>query len=377
MKNIGIIDADLIGRQEHNFPNLACMKLSGYHKKRGDNVRLISYTEISPESLFIEPFDVVYISKVFTSTIVPEGVLKLPFVVYGGTGFYYDDAPNLSWEIEHSFPDYHLYDDWIEIKQKERVNSEYFKYYKDFSIGFTTRGCFRKCAFCVNRNEKKVYLHAPLSEFVDKNRKYICLLDDNFLACGEYWEIILKELIKINKPFQFKQGMDFRLMSDKKAKLLAESKYVGEYIFAFDNIEDRELIERKLAIWKKHFQTNTWLAKFYVLTGFDRQDIYDEKFWIQDIIDLFERIRILMQYNCLPYVMLHENFLKSPFVSLYRAIRSWCNAPRVFNKQSFKEFHGNDFQHFENCFPEIASKYFYMKNGGDLIRNNAVELSLF
>lgn len=375
--NIGIIDADLIYRQEHNFPNLVCMKLSGYHKRRGDKVRLISYTEISPESLFKESFDIVYISKVFTSTKVPENIINLPFVKYGGTGFFYEDAPQLSYEIEHHFPDYNLYNNWIIERQKNRVNTEYFKYYNDFSIGFTTRGCFRQCDFCVNRNFRKVYLHASINEFLDKNRKYICLLDDNFLGCGEYWEIILRELIRIGKPFQFKQGLDLRLMSDKKAKLLSECKYVGEYIFAFDNIEDRELIEKKLSIWAKYFKTNTWLAKLYVLTGFDRNDKYDSYFWNQDIIDLFERIKILMSYGCLPYVMLYEKFADSPFKDLYQAVRSWTNAPRVFNKQSFKEFKGNDFSHFEISHPEITEKYFYMKNGGEIVKNSITELSLF
>ena len=37
---IAIIDADLIGRKEHRFPNLACMKLSAYHKNNGNTVFL-------------------------------------------------------------------------------------------------------------------------------------------------------------------------------------------------------------------------------------------------------------------------------------------------------------------------------------------------
>ena len=37
---IAIIDADLIGRKKHRFPNLACMKLSGYHKGLGYTVEL-------------------------------------------------------------------------------------------------------------------------------------------------------------------------------------------------------------------------------------------------------------------------------------------------------------------------------------------------
>ena len=37
---IAIIDADLIGRIRHRFPNLVCMKISGFHKSNGDSVTL-------------------------------------------------------------------------------------------------------------------------------------------------------------------------------------------------------------------------------------------------------------------------------------------------------------------------------------------------
>jgi hypothetical protein len=38
---IGIIDADLISRKKHRFPNLACMKISAYHKILGHDVFLL------------------------------------------------------------------------------------------------------------------------------------------------------------------------------------------------------------------------------------------------------------------------------------------------------------------------------------------------
>ena len=41
MKTVGIIDAELVGNRQHRFPNLAAMKLSAYHKKRGDVVSLL------------------------------------------------------------------------------------------------------------------------------------------------------------------------------------------------------------------------------------------------------------------------------------------------------------------------------------------------
>lgn len=107
---IAIIDADLIGRKRHRFPNLVCMKLSGYHKEIGNDVVLkIDYDNL-------EVFDKVYIAKVFTDTEIPAAVLAFPNVAYGGTGFFYDKASSLPKDIEHHMPDYHLYDGWVNLQ---------------------------------------------------------------------------------------------------------------------------------------------------------------------------------------------------------------------------------------------------------------------
>jgi len=264
--HIGIIDADLIGRPKHRFPNLACMKISGYMKSQKHNVKLITdYNEIINNN-----FDKIYISKVFTDTIIPEWVLRLNNVEYGGTGFFYDKAPPLPNEIEHHMPDYHLYDEWVEKQLKNGGKPSDYKYYTQYSIGFTTRGCFRKCEFCVNKNYNKVELHSPVEEFLDENRNYICLLDDNILGFSG-WEKVFESLQKTGKRFEYKQGMDLRLMTDEKAKMLVESKYIGDYIFAFDDISDKDLIERKLQLWRKYDITKGQNTKLYVLCAFGRK----------------------------------------------------------------------------------------------------------
>ena len=365
---IGIIDADLIYKREHNFPNLAIMKLSGYHKNKGHNVKLIHFDDINPNSLFTQTFDKVYISKVFTDTQVPKNILNLPFVEYGGTGFFYDKAPNLPDEIEHSFPDYNLYDSWIKEKIRKGKKASYFKYYTDYSIGFTTRGCFRKCEFCVNRNEKKVYPHSPLSEFLDKKRKKICLLDDNILGCGEHWERIIKELQATKKPFQYKQGMDIRILSDKKAELLSNCKYDERPYFAFDNIDEKQIIEKKLILLNKHFTTRKHIAILYVFCGFDRDNKYNNEFWVKDVIDIFERLKILMKYKCTPYVMRHENWVNSPYKYFLSTLIGWSNMPQAFTKNSLRDYtnkwlNKKPMQDFEKKHPEIAKKYFDLKFG--------------
>ena len=72
---IGLLDVD-----GHNFPNLPLMKISAYHKQRGDDV----------EFLFpLEHYDRVYVSKVFGEEYSDDYLYAIDAdeVIYGGTGY--------------------------------------------------------------------------------------------------------------------------------------------------------------------------------------------------------------------------------------------------------------------------------------------------
>ena len=383
--NVGIIDADLIGRKKHRFPNLVCEKLSLYWKEKGANVELIL------AEFDIDLFDKIYVSKVFTDTPIPswlEKILTDKKVSFGGTGFYFDKAPNLPDDIEHHMPDYQLYDQWInsEIdkakieygKQGKNIPQSFysqFKEYQNYSIGFLTRGCFRKCKFCVNQKYNHVFRHSPLSEFFNPQKRKICLLDDNFLGCPE-WKSMLEELIATGRPFKFKQGLDERLLTEEKCKLLFSAKYDGDFTFAFDNISDYDLIESKLKLIRKYCKRRTCI-KFYVLVGFESTDA-------KDIENAFKRIALLIRYKCLPYLMRYMSEYDAPwkasqFRSLYISLARWCNQPNIIKKMTFREFClANQALHktkntlcssmkamvdFEEQYPEIANKYFDLRFG--------------
>lgn len=258
---VAIIDADMVVRKRHRFPNLACMKISSYHKSLGDYVELLT-------SFQVIGWDKVYVSKVFTDTEVQEEILTAPNVTYGGTGFFYDTAPDLPPEIEHAFPDYHLYDAWVQSKLGAGGNRKDFVYYLDYSIGFLTRGCFRKCSFCVNRKYDRCVPHSPLSEFMDTDRPKLCFLDDNFFACPK-WREIIDDVQNTGKRFQFKQGLDERLLTDEKIHSLMQWNYDSDFIFAFDNIADRPVIEKKLQRIRELYPDTKKHFKFYVLCGYD------------------------------------------------------------------------------------------------------------
>ena len=379
--NIAIIDADLIGRAKHRFPNLACMKLSAYYKSQGNDVCLkTDYSDL-------DQYDHICISKVFTDTMVPDEVLALDNVEYGGTGFFYDKAPKLPDEIEHIMPDYYLYDEWVNEKLATGGKRKDFVYYLDYSIGFLTRGCFRQCEFCVNKNYKRCEAHSPVLEFIDESRPKLCFLDDNFFACPQ-WKELISEVKATGKRFQFKQGLDERLLTDDKIHELMSWSYDGDYIFAFDNIEDKDLIVSKLHRIRELYPTTKKHFKFYVLCGFDRNGKWDAGFWKQDIADTFDRIKTLADYGALPYVMRFEKCYTSQYTGVYTTIAAWCNQPSIFHKFSYRDYcrckgmgdknyakYKRDFKGYmkdigkkgsawrymeclEETFPDIAEQYF-------------------
>lgn len=392
--HIGLVDADLLCNGTRH-PNLALLKIAGYFRDNGfirktsesEDVDANTYELLTNDCKIedLQSLDHIYVSCVFSFTF-DEPPLLLTFlkdksiskkVHLGGTGSYAnlpledgfaekrkDDMLKLGRDEflnslknadgEHGIdmrtqmPDYHLYDDFIEKMERVKKSQAYFKDYKEYSIGFLTRGCFRRCPFCVNKLERKATPYSKLDDFLDNEidaetgklkRPYIYLWDDNFLA-SPYWEPLLDELIATKRPFQFRQGLDERLLAqntrgEEMARKLAGANYHGDFIFAFDNWSDRKIIVKALKIWKHYCPKRE--TKFYLFCGF-RQNSDDYKQFQLDIAQIFMRISVLMRYGCLPYIMRHEDYKKAPMANIYVQIARWCNQPGFFRNLSFWEF---------------------------------------
>ena len=380
---IGLLDADLLGNGTRH-PNLVILKLAGYFRDHK-----IPYELIFGDSVDIEKYDRVYLSKVFTFTDLPLFITKyknqhpntwMHKISEGGTGFYAteedrdifnekrkEDMLRLNndpllpgFSMAHQMPDYNVYDHYIEhaVSLKVEEDSKAFlkkfkrypdasflvssrakhrkkyKDYLDYSIGFLTRGCIRQCSFCVNKGERGIYPYSNLEDFVDSSRPFIYLWDDNFL-CYNKWKELLQKLIDTGKPFQFRQGLDERVIDEERAKMLSKARYHGDFIFAFDRWDDRDLIVRKLRIWKTYCPSKT--TKFYLLCGYELTADNDSKIF-EDVYYLFKRIQILMSFGCLGYVMRHADYQNHRLGNIYTQIARWCNQPQFYKKMSFEEF---------------------------------------
>lgn len=380
---VGMIDVDLLNNGTRH-PNLAQMKMSAYCKDRELHPEIECETEIIflPEQLdHLEKYDVLLVSKVFNFTKIPPQLQKLidaagtleelnsisvpdtlnkcltdksntPLIQLGGTGFFDTKAScRLDEIIEHHMPDYNLYLPYVNYMVKNKIRKKsYFIDYTDVFIGFVTRGCPRKCGFCVLRFNPGCKYSAHPSTFVDRTlteRKRILLWDDNVLSYNDS-EQVFDELDAMGLPYQFRQGLDIRFIDDEKAKRISRCHYYGDFIFAFDHWCDRDTITKRLDIWRKYCKKET---KLYLLTAYDGRAVHDSRSYITDeeaigedakdridILRTFLRIKILLEHQCLPYIMRYQDYKKSKYKGMYTQLARWCNQPSIFKKMSFQEF---------------------------------------
>lgn len=316
---IGLIDVD-----GHNFPNLPLMKLSAWHKQQGDTVEWY-------EPLFHgigEPFDKVYMSKVFSEEYTPDFpyFVNAKEVIKGGSGYciscidgkeVFDKSKDvkLPYEIEHIYPDYSIYYDKIpEVR--------------DTAYGFLTRGCPRACSFChvegmQGRKSAKV---ADLSEFWNR-QKNIVLLDPNITACRE-WEPLFQQLIDSKVWIDFSQGLDIRCITKKKTEMLMQMK-IKNIHFAWDKYQDKDIVVPKFKAFKEWTGLDKRKLTVYVLTNFNTTHEQD-----------LERIYTLRELGYWPYVMIY-NKEHLPKGHVTRKLQRWVNMRACFESTPrFEDYKG-------------------------------------
>lgn len=287
---IGLIDVD-----GHNYPNLALMKLSAWHKSQGDTVEWWwGWGQ----------YDRVYMSKVFDETYTPDipEPLNAKEIVKGGTGYGLDN--NLPDEIEHIYPDYSLYPELT----------------KDTAFGFLTRGCPRHCSFCIVGDKEGLRSRkvADLSEWWN-GQKNIVLMDANILACPQHMEL-LQQLIDSKAWVDINQGMDCRLLTKQNIEAINRLK-LREIHFAWDYMRESKAVLRGLELYASHAtrKPHGRYATVYCLTNYDttmEENLY--------------RIYTLRDMGYDPYVMIYD---KPHAPREVRLLQRWCNNRLIFRAE--------------------------------------------
>lgn len=293
MAKIGLIDVD-----SHNFPNLALMKLSAWHKQNGDEVGMWNG---------LMQYDRVYQSKVFDGTYSQDNeyVVMADEVIKGGTGYGLDNK--LPDEVEHICPDYSLYG------------------ITDTAYGFLTRGCPRACSFCIV-SEKEGLCSRKVADLDEwwKGQKNITLLDPNLLASKDHEEL-LRQLADSQAYVNFNQGLDARLLTKDNISLINKVK-TNRIHFAWDFMKEEASVLNGLRLWGGYCEKR-WhghLGVVYVLCNFNtthEEDVY--------------RVETLKAMNYDPYIMIYD---KPNAPKETRWLSRYVNNRLIFRTRTWEDY---------------------------------------
>lgn len=300
--NIGLIDVD-----GHNFPNLALMRISAYHKSIGDQVEWW-------ESDF-KYYDIVYKSKIFSDIYSQDqqDPINCGELRKGGTGYcitlgsdgkeHFGKRKNksLSPEIEKIFPDYSIYPQF------------------DFAVSMTSRGCPRGCSFChVADKEGKCSVKVANVQDFWKGQKEIRILDPNITACREKRDL-MRQYRETDAILDFTQGLDIRLLNDEDIEDINHMR-LRTIHFAWDNPKDD--LESKFRNFANNFRRKSNIGMVYCLTNYN--STMEENLY---------RIYTLRDMGYDPYVMIYN---KPNAPHEIRRLQRWCNNKIIF--KSCKRF---------------------------------------
>ena len=251
--NIGLIDLDT----SPGWASLSLMKLSAWHKAQGDRVEW-------HDPMFSNN-DRVYVSKLFDWSC--DYPYEVPCeTVCGGTG--YSLMVSLPAEVEDVYcPDYSIYPACR------------------FSIQLYSRGCIRKCQWCVVP-EKEGSIKSVPAIGLNPNGTHIEVLDNNFFA-NPLWQRAIDCLLTIGQPVNL-HGVDARTVGEQEALALRRLTHHRQIHIAWDDPACDMLphFERIL----EYLPKTSFMC--YVLIGYG--STLEEDIW---------RIRKVHELGMTPYVM--------------------------------------------------------------------------
>ena len=267
---------------DSKIANLPLMKIANYYNKVEWYMPLMH-----------QQYEKIYYSKIFNFTPHMD---REDEMIRGGTG--HSLSITLPPEIEKQQPDYSIYPNC------------------DYSLQYFSRGCIRKCKFCVVF-EKEGHITPVEAMQLNPKGKYIRVMDNNFFA-NSLWPDAIKYLIKIDQPVLF-DGLDIRILNEDQCAALKKIKIYNALHFAWDNPKDK--IEKKVKLLTKYF-TNRRKLCFYILIGFNSTKEED-----------YERVKKIEEWNCDPFVMPYNK--KDEY---QKRFARWVNHKAIFKTVKWKDY---------------------------------------
>lgn len=160
-------------------------------------------------------------------------------------------------------------------------------------LGFSSRGCIRKCPFCfVPKKEGKFRQASEIKDLLNP-RSNVLIINDNNLTADPYCIDKLHEIRDRRLIVDINQGCDVRLMTEDIARALGEVRHLRSLHYAWDLMGFEKQVIKGIQILSKFVKPYNHMC--FMLTGFDttfEEDMY--------------RVRKLNELKIKPYVMIYN-----------------------------------------------------------------------
>ena len=326
---IGLIDVDGHASKKKwgatIYPNIALAKIARFFKEFGDEVKWYNPLE--------KHYDFVYMSKVFNfSPDYTYFIRNSEHVIKGGTGY---NANSVSTRYSEEY--------WAELPVGiDRCQPDYSIYPlipKDYAYGFLTRGCSNKCKWCVvPRKEGAIRPYMDVDEIAIEGRNKLVLMDNNFLAAGDYAHEQLDKIISRGYRVDFNQALDARLVTDDFARKLANVKWLDKNRIRFgcDTPQQIKECERAMELIISHgFHGEFFL---YTMLNDDFHECYNRiHYWLEKLQEQREKHSGNWVYAYAQPYRDPDNPHR-PIPQWQKDMAGWVNKKAHFVAHSFEEF---------------------------------------
>lgn len=318
------------------YPPLGLMKISTWHKKRGDIVKYIranSFIDVD-----FKPH-LIYITSLFTwdlpivvSTVnafkhrFPDAKIKIGGVGVSAMPEYIKEKTGITphigvlKEIDEMPPDYML------STETKKMNA---------SMVFTSRGCPHKCNYCIVKTlEPNQYIIKHWEKAIDLNKEEIVIFDNNLLnAPADHVKKVFNKLGGLNKQFDINSGFDVFLFKKHHAKMISQLP-IKPIRFAFDKKQQEKALMRSIT--------------YCIDAGINPEGI--RVFVLYNYTDTPEEARYradkIISLGCKPFVMRYrplDDWRKKYIAPQWKTedvvnFAYYYNMPVVWNIMSYDEF---------------------------------------